>query len=287
MGFNSSGVLIGLAFDGRPISPRWAVYMQMQDAGTNLSKTICPVEGLEVGLARQHMAESAVATTHDFGGRVTCTFCKTPKTETNTEEYCSSRTPFMYVWFVDDDVIVPPQTLLELIDKLTQIRASEALEHGEPKTVAIGGIYCTKSDTNPTPVAYRKISGGPSWDWKCGDIFNVEGIGTGCLLIHTDIFSKIDKPWFRTVNEEISDDEGRLGRAFITDDLFFCQKVLKAGYNIVAHGGILCAHYDYKTRKYYGLPKDSPPYVAAREAEAASLHCAVPPEGPGNTSAPA
>jgi hypothetical protein len=298
MGFNSAGILIGVPMCGRDLSNKWGVYFAMQDAGTNMSKTILPSEGLEVGVARQMMAEASISREHDTQGGDKCVFCQQKPDDGN----CASRPKFEWLWFVDDDVIVPPQSLRELLDKATKIRAHEEIKYGEAKTVAIGGIYCTKEKLS-TPVAYRKLGNGPSWNWIRGMVFDVEGIGTGCLLIHTSIFHKLEKPWFKTVDEDHVDESNTITHVNITDDLYFCRKVKAAGYNIVAHGGILCGHYDYKTRKMYKLPDDCPPNlmaaeiekdpsleevylknIAAREAEAAA-YTAVPPASAGNTSA--
>lgn len=290
-GFNSSGVAIGVPMCGRPLSNKWGIYFANQDAGTNMAKAIIPVEGMEVGLARQLIAEQATGKNHILEG-TNCVFCnRLPE-----GEICKSRHTYEYVFFVDDDVILPPQSLRELIDKLSKIRAYEEATEGGPKTVAIGGIYCTKEELS-TPVAYKKLGSGPSWNWIRGQIFDVEGIGTGCLLIHTSIFAKLEKPWFKTVDEDHPDTDGSMVHTCITDDLYFCRKVKVAGYKIVAHGGIICGHYDYRSNKIYNLPKDCPPNkmaadiakdpsllekylanIAAQEAESGSLHCVLPKE---------
>jgi hypothetical protein len=54
----------------------------------------------------------------------------------------------------------------------------------------------------------------------------------------------------------------------MTDDIYFCQKVKAAGFNILAHGGVLCGHYDVKTNKIFTLPEDSYPMKSLKEAEA-------------------
>jgi hypothetical protein len=277
MGFNSSGVMIALAFGGRDIHPLWAAYMFVQDAGQNMSKQIAVAMGQEVGVARQGFAEMASSRKHEFEGAAdrVCPFCKQKETENNKDEVCASRTPCRYIWFVDDDVLVPAQTLRKLIDSLSKIQALEKLKHGKPETMAIGGVYCSKEEL-ATPIVYNKLGAGPYWDWKVGEVFPCEGIGTGCLLIDTQVFQHLEKPWFKTV-DELKDDGGMLSRTNITDDLYFCRKVINAGFRIACHGGLLCGHYDYKIKKIFGLSPDSPPF-AAREAEAADLHHAVPTE---------
>lgn len=268
MGFNSRGVLWCLPFDGRPVAPEFAYALTLQDSGTNMSKAVLPTIGLEIGLARQMMAEVAVDEKHSFRDDK-CTICSEPKKETNAEERCPGHTPFKYMWFIDDDVIVPEQTLRLLIDSLSRQRAHEEYTEGEAKTVACGGIYFTKEELS-TPVVYDEIGSGPFWGWKPGDIFPCKGIGTGCLLVDTSIFSKLEKPWFKTVDEDFVAEDGSMCHRLVTDDLYFCEKVIKAGYRLMADARVICGHYDYKKRKMFGMRKNAPIEIAAREAEAAA-----------------
>ncbi len=268
MGFNSKGVLICLPFDGRPICPEFAYALALQDTGTNLSKAILPTMGMEIGAARQAMAEVAVNVRHNFVSDK-CSICNEVKKEDNADEPCPGHTPFKYMWFLDDDVVVPEQTLRLLIDSLSRQRAHEEQTEGEAKTVAVGGIYFTKEELS-TPVVYDEIGSGPFWGWKPGDIFPCKGIGTGCLLVDTSIFSKIEKPWFKTVDEDYVAEDGTMAHKLITDDLYFCEKVISAGYRLMADARVICGHYDYKKRKMFGMRKNAPIDIAAREAEAAA-----------------
>jgi hypothetical protein len=75
-----------------------------------------------------------------------------------------------------------------------------------------GGIYYSKQDV-PQPVVFEDNGSGAFHDWEPGSVFEVPGfIGTGCLLIKTEVFDKIEPPWFQTVNYPDK----------VTDDAFFC-----------------------------------------------------------------
>jgi hypothetical protein len=162
-----------------------------------------------------------------------------------------------YLFFIDDDTIAPPNSLQRLIYVLDNA----------PDIAAIGGVYCTKADV-PAPVVFRGMGKGSFWNWKKGDIFEVTGIGAGCLLIRTEIFHKLTYPWFK-FDTELSYDHGKPSSS-VSEDIYFCNAVRAAGYKVFAHGGILCDHYDPKTNKMVRMPEDSYPM---REGNANLLQC--------------
>jgi hypothetical protein len=62
------------------------------------------------------------------------------------------------------------------------------------------------------------------------------------------------------------------------EDSYFCIKVKQAGFKMLAHGGVLCPHWDYKTGFAYVLPVNSYPVMSVdkeimkkAEQEAAAL----------------
>lgn len=153
-----------------------------------------------------------------------------------------------YIFFWDEDVLLPPQALRELI----------FLMENWPDIGVAGGIYCLKVD-RPEPLVFHKEGQGPYWDWKVGEVFEVSGIGMGCTVIRTEILKDVEKPWFRTVDDyskfldNIPSGEGW------TEDLWFCHRVKKTKWKIVAHGQLLCPHIDVRTGRRYELPPDSKP----------------------------
>lgn len=160
-----------------------------------------------------------------------------------------------YILFIDDDTAPPSFT----IRRLMQILDTE-------KDAAIaGGIYFTKS-VPPMPVVFKEEGEGPHWRWKFGDVFDCSGLGTGCMMIRTEVFDHIEKPWFKTVDEQ---EEVAAGPKYtkINDDLYFCKKVRDAGYRIIADGGVIPLHWqvespseaDIAQRMHFSMPADSYP----------------------------
>lgn len=163
-----------------------------------------------------------------------------------------------YLWFVDDDTIPPPNALRRL---------HYVLENN-PDVAVAGGVYMTKCDP-PGPVIFRGMGLGPFWNWKVGDVFEVTGMGAGCMLIKCEIFNKIPKPWFPWIEDQSTTPQ--IPSVTISEDINFCNAVRAAGYKVVAHGGILCDHYDHATGKTYSLPESSYPFQPREQQTPAQL----------------
>lgn len=150
-----------------------------------------------------------------------------------------------YLWFLDDDT-VPPQDAA---------RHMMQVFRNHPKAMVVGGIYTTRA-APPEPIVYATQGAGAFWDWKGGEVFKCWGLGTGCMMIDLDVFRYLDKPWFLTRNDaELRE----------SDDLHFCELVNQAGFEVWAHGGVLCHHYDLERGAVYMLPRASYPYLQRLE----------------------
>jgi hypothetical protein len=146
-----------------------------------------------------------------------------------------------YVWFVDDDTVPPQNALLQLTYALDQ----------DSDAGMISGIVCSK--TKPTlPILYKTLGQGTYWDWTVGEVFPVEGIGCACTLIRLSVLERLSRPWFKTT-ETADKIEG--------EDIHFCRKLGEAGGKILAHGGVLCKHWNTDTGEVFELPADSKPYA--------------------------
>lgn len=162
-----------------------------------------------------------------------------------------------YLWFIDDDTIPPPNTLRRLIYIL----------ENNPDIMVCGGVYATKSDP-PAPVVFRGMGLGSFWEWKKGDVFEVTGMGAGCMMIKTEIFKKIPAPYFPWPKFESVDPT--IPSTSVSEDISFCNAVRKAGYKVFAHGDILCDHFDVTTGETFRLRADSFPMRPISEAQEAS-----------------
>lgn len=219
-----------LPFGGRYVPPDWALALAALQYPTNTSHVFLTAKKMKRDEARNYLAEKAL------------------------ELKCK------YLLFIDDDTMVP-------MDTIKQLHA--ALETADDDVVACGGIYTTKAFPSE-PLVYMHQDSGPHWKWRFGQVFPCWGLGTGCLMIKASALEKIQKPWFRDINslEEVGDDPGLtlnpgLSELVMTDDMYFFSKAHSAGLKALAHGGVLPVHWD-QSGNPFTLPRDSYPMVGAK-----------------------
>lgn len=120
-----------------------------------------------------------------------------------------------HVFFIDDDMVVPPGGLLRL------------LSHNVP---IVGGLYYGRIPPH-LPVVYRHVEDNqwvPVTEF-CAGLQEVDAIGAGFLLIQREVLEKMARPWF-----EFSDKMG--------EDMYFCEEARKLGYKILLDADIKCGH---------------------------------------------
>ena len=128
-----------------------------------------------------------------------------------------------YIWFIDTDMVIPPNALEELI--------------GMNKDIA-SGVYFIKSPPY-TPLIRDELDGKYLFreDINFNEISECAGVGLGCCLINADVFKKLEFPWFKldwvkwggTTNQ-------------ISEDLYFCKEARKKGFKIHVNTGVICGH---------------------------------------------
>src|SRR4030095_2343589 len=130
-----------------------------------------------------------------------------------------------YLFFWDEDVLLPPYALRELMFVM----------QNWDNIGVIGGIYCLKSD-RPEPLVFKCTGESHYWDWEVGEVLEVTGISRGCTWIRADVFKDIEEPWLRTIDDMSSFfDNVPFGEVW-TEDLYFCKKVVDTKkWRMVAH----------------------------------------------------
>jgi hypothetical protein len=116
-----------------------------------------------------------------------------------------------YCLWLDSDIVFPATTAARLMSHKEDIVAANYVRRQLP---AKG-------------VAYEKIG-----DWQnplpfevYDDLVPIEGIGMGCMLMKTEIFTQLDKPWFDFGWTPESND-------WLGEDMILCQKIGNLGYTI-------------------------------------------------------
>lgn len=145
-----------------------------------------------------------------------------------------------WLLMVDNDV-VPPLNVLQMVD------------YGED---VVSGTVTIKKDGVPHPVIVKQREDGKyrrmalsefhdEIDEETG-LIPVDGVGTGCLLIHRSVLEEeLAPPWFRFVYNE--DGTLKLG-----EDFFFGEKLRQSGVDMFVSSEHLCSHYRKVDLTEYG-----------------------------------
>lgn len=147
-----------------------------------------------------------------------------------------------YVLMVDNDVVLPADALLNLLD--------------DPKDVTLGyyahrdvdniwrGRTCVCKLYQPDGKKYFNYP--LESEYTSRELYNkrdsgeykveIHGGGMGCAFIKTDVFRKLKYPWYDWVN--YADDN----RGMLSEDLYFCELCRKANIPIYTDTRVACGH---------------------------------------------
>lgn len=136
-------------------------------------------------------------------------------------------TDMEFLWMVDTDIVFIPNTLRRLV------------EHDLP---LVSALYYTFKNNGKVPAMFT-VGDNHEFpaimEWDEGELIPADATGAGCLLVHREVFEKIQKDnngqfcWFR---ETVFDDRD------IGEDLSFSTRVRAAGYPIFVDTSVQVAH---------------------------------------------
>lgn len=127
-----------------------------------------------------------------------------------------------HVFFVDDDLLIPQDTLTRLLAHDKDI---------------VSGLYLTRNFPHaPIAMDIALTDGSCRFKFlKSGETGLVEAVnfGLGCCLIKTDVFRKMEKPWIRL---------GQLNPQEWNDDIEFFNRARHSGYQLWLDLDVRCGH---------------------------------------------
>src|SRR3990167_5030961 len=177
---------------------------------------------------------------------------------------------FKYILTVEDDNIIPfilnsqgPLMMLyEDMDKgfdvvgglyWTKGNPSMPLLYGDPRQTLdeVSGMFKVRFPAKKQKKVRAGTINKDGHDWHDGEIVECNGSGMGFTLYKMDIFkdSRIEKPWFKTVNDMGTNDKP--GVRMYTQDLYCFEKLRKLGYRVAVDTRIKIGHLDVKTGIIY------------------------------------
>ena len=147
-----------------------------------------------------------------------------------------------YVLMVDNDVVLPEDALLNLLDDSKEVclgyyahRDTDNIYRGR---TCVCKLYQTDGkkyfnyplDSEYTAAELKKLA--DSGTYK----IQIHGGGMGCALIKTSVFKQIKYPWYDWVNYK--DDH----RGMLSEDLYFCEQCKTNKIPIYTDSRVGCGH---------------------------------------------
>lgn len=147
---------------------------------------------------------------------------------------------FDYVLMVDNDVVLPQDALINLLDDAKDVclgyyahRDADNIYRGRTcvcKLLTESGAryfnYPLESEYTAQELAKLKEEG----QYKV----RIHGGGMGCAFIKTAVFRLLKYPWYDWVNYK--------SRRMLSEDLYFCEQCKKIGVKIYTDTRVNCGH---------------------------------------------
>lgn len=140
---------------------------------------------------------------------------------------------FTWLFFLDDDVVAPPDTFQRLAS------------HGKD---IISGLYYRRAQPIVPVMLRTDAQGQNQWvqSWEANKLIEVDLVGAGCLLIHRRVLERVSKPWFewqldRQDPPPQKDEPPRPAK--LSEDFAFCAKAKRQfGFQVWVDTSVVCEH---------------------------------------------
>jgi hypothetical protein len=110
----------------------------------------------------------------------------------------------------------------------------------------ISGAYQYRCDINKMVAGTLNKHGvcehGTYLDWAETGIRKVDWAGSGFVLIKREVFEAIDYPWYQEGVTTYTDDQGVVQACYVSDDIVFFTKAIKAGFEVYVDCDCKVAH---------------------------------------------
>lgn len=133
-----------------------------------------------------------------------------------------------HIFFLDSDVIPPPDAVLRL------------MAHKLP---IVSGVYCRRSHPAGVPVMMKPLG---QWitQFPANSLIEVDVVGAGCLLIHRSVLETLPpqspgKHWF---DWRVDQQGNRPKEECLSEDFTFMMHAKKYGYKTIVDTSIICRH---------------------------------------------
>lgn len=213
------------------VSIRWHAHMMQLQSPLNRSVFHGYGLGWEVGQARNYLVEQALTWRNEHGHTVS------------------------HVFFIDDDVLIPPYALSVLLSR---------------KRPIVSGLYYAKTPA-PQPLILMDPFGGVLETVPRNQVVECYAHGMGCTLIEIGVFrsllaeglveyeqvgSQSLPQFFKTTRDKLTQADGyapTIGNE--TEDVHFLKLAAQLGYTAAVDTGVFSFHWEQKSGIAYPLDK--------------------------------
>lgn len=137
-----------------------------------------------------------------------------------------------YIMWIDSDIVFEPNQFIKLMNHKKDICSGLYLMEGGRNFACVENWdedYFQKNGhfefLSPLDIKDKK------------DLFTVNYVGMGWMLVKRGVFERINYPWFEPIRKEIG---GAVD--FTMEDVAFCHKAIDAGFNINIDPTIIVGH---------------------------------------------
>jgi hypothetical protein len=122
-----------------------------------------------------------------------------------------------HIWLIDGDMDFPNDILIRLFGLLKQ-------------GADLAGGLCYRGYPPYDPIARHlteKRNMAPYRDFHFGDIIEPKGTGTACLLVKSEVFEKVPRPWFSIIRDD--KDPLKITQSL---DMYFTERATELGFKL-------------------------------------------------------
>lgn len=195
VGFGANKLLISVPGCETPASVDWAVNLAGQYWPLHISIEYASQDGFgqDMDLLRNYSAAYALGT--------------------NTK----------YIWFVRENILPPTWAIHRLLEAI-RLDSNIMIVTGMEET----GV--PESTEFLDEVKHVFVDGNKK-EYEILDIAPGSSVGFECTLVRTELFDRINEPWFKSTE-------------LVSSSAYLCDKTMKAGFRVCAHTGVICGHID-------------------------------------------
>jgi hypothetical protein len=165
----------------------------------------------------------------------------------------SVRLSSKYTLFIDDDIILPEDALIKML---------EVMEADKDKEIGmVVGDYLLKGKIPHSAHLQLNSKGLVTELNRIKDLPDELDsnwlVGLGCALIRTEVFRQIQYPYFMCINKKLN----RLGADLeedggINEDAYFTEALFGNGYKVKILNDVKCIHVNFNNNTMYGYDKE-------------------------------